>query len=178
MGSKMQHPFRIFQRRGTNQLQLRTTELLDRLFKAPWFTSVGQPLPAHVHPVSSWSEAVQFASDPDEVFHEMRGEYVLQLRRVSVKYHERWNAVLTLVKDAIGDEIETRVETLAAVLDPPSCKKTRDQVTWAVLHACMESEYLDFVPAGPFLPMMEWFVAGRFPCGWFGKYPQGMLAVY
>jgi hypothetical protein len=168
----------MFFSKSPKKLQPRTTELIERLVAAPWFVEVGQPLPGNVYAVRSWVEAVEFARDPDEVFLEMRNEYTVRLMRASAQRHEQWNDIVMLVKRALGDRVELKLQSLTTHLDPEARRLIRKQVTWVVLHAPMESEYLDVTPARRFSPMKDWIIAGRLPCGWSGKYPQGMLAVY
>lgn len=96
----------------------------------------------------------------------------------STKRHKQWNEVVDLVKGELEARIDTKLEPLAAILERAAHKEVRGQIRWSLFNACIESEQLDVMPAGNFLPMKDWFVSGRFPCGWFGKYPQGMLAVY
>lgn len=39
-------------------------------------------------------------------------------------------------------------------------------VRWDVLGACMEGEYADVRQPSFFTDLMDWYIRGRFPCGW------------
>jgi hypothetical protein len=161
-----------------NELQPRTLELIGRLFAAKWFENVGQDLPGNVYAARSWAEAAEFAKDPEEVFHLARGEYTERLSKTARRRYQQWNNVVALIKRAVHLRTNERIDALTTFLEPSVQTAVRDHARWTILHACVESEYLDVMPAGFFLSLTDWYAAGRFPCGWFGKYPQGVLAIY
>lgn len=166
----------MFHRR-VSKLQPRTLALIERVFAVQWFGHVGEPLAPHVYAVKTWSDAVEFAKDPDEVFLEVRNDYSARLHRTALKRFRLWNQIVQLTKNSVVARVDEMVE-LHASPDAQGRKLIRDHARWSILHACLESEYLDDVPAGFFLPLADWYAAGRFPAGWYGKYPQGMLAVF
>lgn len=47
-----------------------------------------------------------------------------------------------------------------------------------VLGACMENEYADLIPPKLFKDRIDWYLAGHFPCGWEGDFPEGSLIVF
>mgnify|MGYP000002206865 FL=1 len=159
----------------THKMQRRTVDLSEQLFSAQWFHSIGQPLDAGVYQVESWGEAVDYCEDTDQAFLEA-GDYTVQLRRKAPKEFRRWNDVVVAVKRLVVARVDERVEALR--LSKEHEVKVRDRARWTIVSACVEAEYLDVIPAGFFLPLSDWYIKGRFPCGWRGKYPEGQLAVF
>jgi hypothetical protein len=74
--------------------------------------------------------------------------------------------------------LRSREKTRAVAETHALPKVFEDTVQWDVLHLCMEAEYADVYPPGFFASQAYWYVAGRFPCGWEGKFPAGRLVVY
>jgi hypothetical protein len=162
--------------RRQRKLAPRTVVLIDRLFSVPWFTRVGEPIGENIRAVNSWSAAIEYVKDPDQVFLEVSGDYTVNLHKTAPKDYQRWNKIADLLVGQLEPRIEERIDRLP--LDRTLLKPVRDRARWSLLHACIESEYLDVVPAGFYLPLSDWYMKGRFPCGWEGRYPAGMLAVY
>jgi hypothetical protein len=57
-------------------------------------------------------------------------------------------------------------------------KEFVESVKWDLRAACMELEYADLVPPRYFAERARWYLAGHFPCGWEGDFPEGCLIVY
>lgn len=52
------------------------------------------------------------------------------------------------------------------------------QVQWDILAIAMEAEYSDVVEPGLYSQLAKWYLAGRFPCGWQGEFPEGRVIVF
>ena len=52
-------------------------------------------------------------------------------------------------------------------------------MTWDLLAMCMVREYEDLVPRTRYYELQEqWYLAGRFPCGWIGEVPDEMEGAF
>jgi hypothetical protein len=147
----------------------------------PWFTAVGQPLPAGLPfdplPVRVWAQDVGGSQPWDEVLLEASNRLT---RFLSDRYRARyrqWNMVTFAVRDRVDSLRDTIWQPFAARrgLGPPFA----DWVAWDVVHAAMEHEYRDCAGRPIFsLDLLRVYRAGHVPCGWQGKWPNGRLVVW
>lgn len=166
--------FHVFRK---DRLTTRTEGLVERLFANDWFTHLGEPIESEVYAVKDWEEAIELVKDPEQIFLELSGDFTVELHRLVPKRYQNWNAIVERVKKAVVPIIDERVQGLVAI-DAKERAEVRDQVRWSVVHACMESEYEDTGIKGFFLPLVEWYSRGHFPCGWYGSRSGGRLAVF
>jgi len=149
-----------------------------------WFGSVGLPLelnlPFGVIAVPSWKEAMRSCSDPiwEDATLEAQNRLTEFLFSCNTKQYGDWNYI---TKDAKTRIITPLVEQVwypfsqSHGLD----KIFVDSVSWDILGAIMEFQYRK-CSGHPvfFLPLLDIYQAGHFPCGWQGEFPRGRLMVY
>lgn len=160
------------------QLNPQTQVLLSQLTAASWFAQVGQPPSENWQAVKSWDAATaECSNDAYESFGLAMANHIRHVvRRASVARYQQWNAITGAVRPQIVD-----IATLAVSCVPASLEVInviRHQVSWDLIHACIESEYSDIFPPGFYLDTAKIYASGRFPCGWKGEYPQGQRVVY
>lgn len=155
-----------------------TLDLLARLDAAEWFANVGRPLPADadVLAVESWERAVEFGTSDDW------GNYLLEQHNLLTMFldetdrprYGRWGDVLAEVQSRTDPLVARKLAPLLA--NRPSLPDAFDGwVKWAIVGACMQHEHTDARPIGFYAELAEWYVRGRFPCGWGNRGSGGRL---
>ena len=91
-------------------------------------------------------------------------------------HYNKWNDLVIPLKPVVTVLVEEKSAPLLA--SRPMPKVFLGDVRWQILHACMETEYSYVVPPGQFYALTRWYIAGHFPCGWRGEWPEGKLIVY
>jgi len=169
--------FHVF--RKQTYLGTPTLQFIEKIFASKWFSSIGRPVRTeiNVYVVKSWSEAFEYAKDPDQVFLYVRGDYTVSLQKRAPKRDRQWNDLVILIKKIIEPAIESKLKELDSISEDHKIV-LRDAARWTILNACLEVEFSDVMPIGFFLPFAHWYSEGRFPCGWKGDYPDGMAAIY
>lgn len=158
----------------------RETELLlERLRKSEWFTRVGKPVNTDlVVPVDSWRCAVAHADSAEW------GNLTLRVKNEqsnAVLEHFGddafpWNEMADKLRGAVRALVDDRIGRLR--IEKEFRKVVGDNAAWDVLGACMEVQFREYIRGTFFGVVAEWYMRGRFPCGWEGKYPQGKLIVF
>jgi hypothetical protein len=82
--------------------------------------------------------------------------------------YQKWNDIVDAVKEVVIPLVDLKVSDLAPkVVDiDGGVKKLSASIRWDILGACVEIEYAEFKPPSYFSALMNWYLAGRFPCGW------------
>jgi hypothetical protein len=156
----------------------RTTATMARLEAADWFAHVGAPGGDTVLVVPSWEGAFASATSAEwpDVQLEAANRYRERLFDRDRDRFKRWNDVVDEVKPMTMALVTRK---LAASRRPePWPTRFVGAVQWDVLHLAMEDEYHDVVPGSFYTSLGEWYVQGRFPCGWQGDFPEGKLIIY
>lgn len=156
----------------------RTLATLKELREARWFAAVGQPADESVILVASWAEAVRTCSsvEYEELQQEASNGYSQALSRAAPDRFNSWNRIVEEVRAESDPLVSDKATAIAAENGLPQV--FLDTVRWDILHVLIEAEFADILPPGFFASNAYWYVAGRFPCGWKGRFPEGKLMVY
>lgn len=156
----------------------RTIATLGKLEKADWFSRVGVSDTTNAIVLSSWKAAVKHCSANAwrNLCLEAANQYRERLREKDREALRRWNSVVDLVKPASVALVQFKIEGVVKEYDLP--RAFENAVSWDILHLCMESEFADIYPPGFYASQAYWYIQGHFPCGWKGKFPEGMLIIY
>lgn len=152
-----------------------TEILIGRLQDLRWFSHVGEEIKAaKVRLVFSWKEAIKICKNKDyqNILIEMRN---ILSEKLCFSFRERfrlWNGLASELRPIIVKILEK--SNIPLIIKEKKLPKVFiDSVRWDISAACMELEYADCVPSRFFTEKMEWYLAGHFPCGWEGDFPQG-----
>jgi hypothetical protein len=157
----------------------RALAVVDGVGAVPWFSRVGGVEGgAGSKTVKSWREAL--AKVTAEPWEELQLELANQLRKrvnkVAPQRYQGWNGISGPVRARVGEIVEPPVR--AFITEHKLAEKVWHQAQWDVMHAALEAAYSDIVPVGPYSKWLELYREGRFPCGWEGEYPKGVLLVF
>jgi hypothetical protein len=83
-----------------------------------------------------------------------------------------WSAHTAVLRPIISELVE-RIALPADIEDVATI--IRGAVAWDLLAILMEKEYADLEPPAEYWRAEEVYLAGNFPCGWLGKFPEGEL---
>jgi hypothetical protein len=156
----------------------KTTDTLDRLEQASWFSRVGINAGSGVAVVSSWPEAIKYCDSSE--WEDLQGEALNQYRRyIAHRSMERLNAWNDSVRELqnITRPLVAR-KTAAVVRENNLPDMFNIQVKHDIVLFCMEAEYADVCPPAFFTSIGEWYLKGHFPCGWWGVFPEGKPVIY
>ena len=155
------------------QLQKQTRSLLNKLEDTEWFTAAGKPLPESMHHlairVSSWHEAIEDCSSIEwENFTlEQRNLLTMHLHVHAHDRYQKWNDIAIECNELLAVMLKKKLSTIAELLGTETnYKKIWKSIRCDIRGACMELEFSDIREPGFFCGLMEWYFAGRFPCGW------------
>jgi len=154
---------------------------VQRVVSIPWFSSCGIDFGDEMDTmfVGSWSDAVESCSSPtwDSVTLEAQNQLTLQLHNKFPNEYQMWNSWTTSAKKhVLAPHVEPVIAELSSQHDLPTV--VGDCIRWDVLGAAMESVYANCCPPRFFSRLLDWYEAGRFPCGWTGNWPSGRIIVY
>ncbi|HET6425520.1 MAG TPA: hypothetical protein VFG20_17660 [Planctomycetaceae bacterium] len=146
-------------------------ELHQELQACQRFTKVGEPLdptPSNVRRVPSWELACEWASA--EISWWCKNEAANILRLPLNDHHRpeyrKWNDHIKSFTPA-RDEL---VEQIVSPLVPESSRlKIANWVRSQLTGAYLECVYSQFAEVHLVCDQVEWYLQGRFPCGWMVK---------
>jgi len=153
---------------------------LDSIFKYPFFSAVGQPLPSNVSKVENWLQAAKTSGFLKWKNSKLQARNALQ-RGITDKFPkpgmwermQEWNPLVDELRPPI---IEPFVETLLRKipLQPKQLESVRYALRSDLNLICLETHYQDIVKPIFFVPYLDpWYAAGHFPCGWDGdEFPE------
>lgn len=158
----------------------RTAAALEELEKANWFSRVGtDDTDGQAIVLASWQNAVAFcaSNDTKNLWLEAANQYHIRILERSKERYRQWNHVANEMRPIVNELVGRKTE--AVVRENLLPKVFTDHVRWEMIHLCIEAEFADVYPAGFFASHAFWYVAGHFPCGWHGNFPEeGKLIVY
>jgi hypothetical protein len=156
----------------------RTTEALQELEQADWFSRVGVKDTDGAIVLSSWQEAIRYCSMArwQDLCIEAANQYCERLSDRSPQHFQQWNRIVLELKPLVEPFVRKKTETVVRAHKLPAIFE--ESVQWDILHLCMESEYADVYPPGFYASQAYWYAKGHFPCGWKGKFPEGKLIIY
>lgn len=108
---------------------------------------------------------------------ESRNVLTEQLSQLAPRRYQRWNELVEPINDVLWPMIRRKTQELIREHRLPK-KLFQQAVFWDLSNAGMELEYADVVPPKYFAERVEWYLAGHFPCGWDGDFPEGCLIVF
>jgi hypothetical protein len=157
----------------------KTNSFLQELKSCNCFARVGhQEGDDKVVWVSSWKEAIKKLDSKPSRFAAVESRNLLT-ERLCFQFKERyreWNRITLETKKVLVPIVN--IITGAPKKQHNLPKEFVDYVSWDLLAACMEFEYADIVPPRYFAERAKWYLAGHFPCGWEGEFPEGRLIVF
>lgn len=158
----------------------RSQAFLEALADTALFAHVGEPLPASPPGVliGSWQQAVtperQAAWQRAKL--EARGELTSFLAHRHEKADRRWNDLTAEVRPEIERIVKPVCDAIAAREQLP--RSPAAAARWDCVNCCMEYEYADLRAPGFYDRLGQLYLLGRFPCGYQGDYPDGILEIY
>ena len=158
----------------------RTAAFFESLAKAPLFAHVGEPLPAGVEGqrVDSWALALAQRRQAawSEIKLDERGDLTSFLAHQHPARDRAWNEITKELRPRV---LELSTPACEAVVPSDKLKRALlAAVSWDLLAAGMEYEYADLRPPGFYDRLASLYLLGRFPCGWQGDYPEGLLEIF
>ena len=96
--------------------------------------------------------------------------------RFPSKYQGVWNKTVREVRSEIECKIVPKLLDRQQYIGFSSA--VIDCVKWDLLHAAMTIIYINTNPPLFYLRLFEVYESGHLPCGWRGKWPEGLLRVY
>jgi hypothetical protein len=165
---------------GAEGLSLPTAEsFLHALAAAPLFTRVGQPLPAEWNAlaITSWKDALngKRIQHKDNQHLEARN-YLTSFLSDHHPEDRRWNDLTRKwspqVKAIVTPACEELVRREGLESSPLS------SIRWDCVAACMEYEYAHLRRPGFYQRVVGFYLAGHFPCGYYGWYPDGQHEIF
>lgn len=156
----------------------RTALTLERLRQADWFANVGTPVRPDVVAVHSWEEAVASGAKPDweNLRLEIKNRESGRVRQHFGDEAFPWNDLVREIRPQTVAMTNERLNALG--LSDLARKVVYAGASWDTLGACLETEYSDIVACDFYRRLLEWYLAGHWPCGWEGEYPAGKLVVF
>lgn len=156
----------------------RTIATLKKLEQVDWFRNVGVKDLELATIVSSWQEAMRHCEslEWENLRLDAANTLGIRVRRVSVERYNAWNEYAAEIRPVIEPLIDDKSRHVVIRNGLP--RKFTNAVRWDIGHLCMECEYADIVPPAFFTGLAYWYVAGHFPCGWEGDYPEGRIIVF
>ncbi len=171
----------------TASLEPSTVELVRRLRSADWFSSVGQPLDdATVETVSTWEEAVASCtsrnwnehvhSESVELFRKRVRRQIQKIKKTNITADD-WVKLREQLKPITEHLLTLKARGVVEEHNLPR-DFVRD-VYWMISQSLEEQEFADVVSADFYQRCAEWYLMGRYPCGWKGRFPKsGKLIVF
>ena len=153
----------------------RTAATLEQLKEPRWFRNVGQEdvggTPVVI--VRSWAEAAESCGSNDwqNLCIEAANQLRARIQERSPGRRAMWNALVDELRPVSQGLVREKLADAFGDREPPPA--VRAMADWDALHVLMESEFADVVAPGFYASQGYWYVAGRFPCGWHGDFPQG-----
>lgn len=153
-------------------------EAINRVRRIRFFENIGLPLTCSSVSVSESMEEAAGAVESVEWMNLrlrwgnfLTGELSLKCRQE----FRQWNRII--------DEVELQIP-LGGVLplpegsrcDLPEC--VLKNLRWDIIEYVMERHFSPIREQCYFALLIQWYEAGRMPCGWNGEFPQGKLIVY
>lgn len=148
--------------------------------KAPLFARVGQPLPARWKAIAilSWEDALnkKGAQHWKNQHLEAQGELTTFLSNHHPGEYSSWNERVRKWRPAVKEIVAPICAEL--VLRSGLGGSPFDAIFSASLIACMEYEYAHLRKPTFFHRIVGFYLAGHFPCGYRGWYPEGQHEVF
>ena len=91
-------------------------------------------------------------------------------------YNRTWNRFVGSIWTAWLPISDATIQPVATTHKLPS--RFVEIVNLDIVMACLELEYADLIPPRYFKDRLDWYLAGHFPCGWDGEFPEGRLIVF
>lgn len=155
-----------------------TKTILEQLAAAAWFSQVGQQNVKDAIVVSSWAEALGRCSSPEweDFTLEAQNQITMSLSDCCRARYQEWNNIVRKVKIIAIPMVNEKTKPAVEQHKLPEGFVT--QVHWDIVGIAMEAEYSDVVEPGLYPQLAKWYLAGRFPCGWQGEFPEGKMIIF
>lgn len=155
-----------------------TRSTLATLSETAWLRNTGLRDTDAAEVLSSWQEAIESCSSTgwENLCLEAANQYRERLYEIAPTRLDTWNEVVGGVKPIAQALVRTKIASIVAEHSLP--KVFVDTVDWDILHVLMEAEFADVFPPGFYASQAYWYVAGHFPCGWRGDFPEGRLVIF
>ncbi|MEI7685339.1 MAG: hypothetical protein WCL32_09950 [Planctomycetota bacterium] len=160
-----------------------SAKMIEQFEVNPWFTNCGVDLsdsPTRLR-VNSWSEAVKLCKSRfhENVQTESRNLLTQHLFvHARVRFRDTWNVLARELNPILYGIIDTKVVDMAKTRNFKISAAVRVYLFVDLLCCCMELEYADLLAPKYFAERAKWYLAGHFPCGWDGQFPEGRLLVF
>ncbi len=154
---------------------------LESILRVPWFRDCElDPLPAlglQASRISDWRRAAGLATSRSwENFQlERHNDFHKLLRRRAPDASREWNVLAKAAREWIAASVDPLLLPLGEA--NPAVGAVLDSVRWDLQAYLLASAYDRHRPPPVLHDLFRVYDAGRFPCGWRGKYPAGELLV-
>jgi hypothetical protein len=160
------------------------SDMAARVNRISWFSRCGTaPDELQVTPpvawVASWPLAAEAAVAPEseDADLEAQNQLTLWLTLHHRGEYANWNDRVLRLKAQLMEPLLPRLAAFQATAGLGDW--FLHTVRWHILGAALENEYLHLEhPAVYFLELLRVYEAGRLPCGWRGRWPDGSLVVH
>jgi hypothetical protein len=102
------------------------------------------------------------------------------LQKADPDVYQQWNKVAIDVRTKVipifNDLVSPKLADLA--LPPALSKSIGDSIQWDLVHIGILWDFYPYTSGGFYSIIADLYIAGHLPCGWIGKYPDGVLVVY
>jgi hypothetical protein len=153
--------------------------LLKDLERSALFAQVGTPVESDsVLTVESWKEASKRcrAREAKYAWGEALNVLSDELRPKDLSRYRLWNEIASEARDKVKSLLMPQIERVS------NAQKFgtffANTVVGDFVGACIELAYADLVPPRFFAAITKWYLAGHWPCGWEGEYPEGRLIIF
>lgn len=167
-----------------------TQAFLTSIDSCPWFTAVGQRIASRtIERVTSWSEAAEFCFTliNGDNFLRARNALTMGLFHRSKKAYKSLpafsNDVCPLIDALVPEKFDHAVRhstELRTILEeqPDWHDLLAGSITGNLAAICLNIEYGHVVCSRYFTRAEKLYLAGHFPCGWRGTFPEGSMVVF
>lgn len=166
------------------ELNSRTLELLTQFGQVEWFIQSGKTFddPGVTHPANTSDALHSFFSRGWENIrleaqNNLSGFLSDNYRQL---FSETWNDIVHFSEPILQPSF-LRIQAAAKnrlLVDDRTSDKLQDLIRRDFFGACHESEYADVAAPSLYSEMSRWYLAGHFPCGYEGQWPNGRLIVW
>ncbi len=146
--------------------------------EADWFSNVGAPWDGEARVLGSWPEAIASCLDRSwqELILEASNQYASRVQQSDMGRFSEWNDMMLSLKPVAQSLVAEKTKSLLNIQDIP--EKVIRTMEWDMMHLLLEAENADIVKPGFFAAQSFWYTNGRFPCGYEGRFPDGLRVIF
>lgn len=148
-----------------------------------WFSNVGIYMRSEFYRITSWRHALLILKsiESENALTESGNEIS---RRVPDEiFQDTWNETVEVIKEKFYGKLNQSIKNIGLEIkeniSSEQLKEIKDVIQWDILNYVLLCEYGEYVKKkGIYDLKKRIYIAGHYPCGWIGDYPEGQLAVF